>query len=123
MFDFVIPRGNTGKTGAKGDKGDTGSTGQQGPKGDKGDSGLSYSVKGAVVSGTTYAANDIVFDPDSNTAYLVLKSARWPFSVVAVSEGAMTSSTQAIVLSIAANASALKDGKLDSSLLNGALWR
>ena len=25
------------------------------------DSGLSYSVKGAVVSGTTYAANDIVF--------------------------------------------------------------
>ena len=123
VFDFVIPRGNTGKTGAKGDKGDTGSTGQQGPKGDKGDSGLSYSVKGAVVSGTTYAANDIVFDPDSNTAYLVLKSARWPFSVVAVSEGAMTSSTQAIVLSRAANASALKDGKLDSSLLNGALWR
>ena len=126
VFDFVIPRGNTGETGAKGDKGDkgdTGATGQQGPKGDKGDSGLSYSVKGAVVSGTTYAANDIVFDPDSNTAYLVLKSARWPFSVVAVSEGAVTSSTQAIILSRAASASALKDGKLDSSLLNGALWR
>ena len=126
VLDFVIPRGNTGETGAKGDKGDkgdTGATGQQGPKGDKGDSGLSYSVKGAVVSGTTYAANDIVFDPDSNTAYLVLKSARWPFSVVAVSEGAVTSSTQAIILSRAASASALKDGKLDSSLLNGALWR
>ena len=126
VFDFVIPRGNTGETGAKGDKGDkgdTGATGQQGPKGDKGDSGLSYSVKGVVVSGTTYAANDIVFDPDSNTAYLVLKSARWPFSVVAVSEGAVTSSTQAIILSRAASASALKDGKLDSSLLNGALWR
>ena len=126
VFDFVIPRGNAGETGAKGDKGDkgdTGATGQQGPKGDKGDSGLSYSVKGAVVSGTTYAANDIVFDPDSNTAYLVLKSARWPFSVVAVSEGAVTSSTQAIILSRAASASALKDGKLDSSLLNGALWR
>ena len=126
VLDFVIPRGNTGETGAKGDKGDkgdTGATGQQGPKGDKGDSGLSYSVKGAVVSGTTYAANDIVFDPDSNTAYLVLKSARWPFSVVAVSEGAVTGSTQAIILSRAASASALKDGKLDSSLLNGALWR
>ena len=126
VLDFVIPRGNTGETGAKGDKGDkgdTGATGQQGPKGDKGDSGLSYSVKGAVVSGTTYAANDIVFDPDSNTAYLVLKSAPWPFSVVAVSEGAVTSSTQAIILSRAASASALKDGKLDSSLLNGALWR
>lgn len=126
VFDFVIPRGNAGETGAKGDKGDkgdTGATGQQGPKGDKGDSGLSYSVKGAVVPGMTYAANDIVFDPDSNTAYLVLKSARWPFSVVAVSEGAVTSSTQAIILSRAASASALKDGKLDSSLLNGALWR
>ena len=126
VLDFVIPRGNTGETGAKGDKGDkgdTGATGQQGPQGDKGDSGLSYSVKGAVVSGTTYAANDIVFDPDSNTAYLVLKSARWPFSVVAVSEGAVTGSTQAIILSRAASASALKDGKLDSSLLNGALWR
>lgn len=112
MLDFVIPRGIPEKPERKAIKGqrDTGATGQQGPKRRQGDSGLSYSVKGAVVSGTTYAANDIVFDPDSNTAYLVLKSARWPFSVVAVSEGAVTGSTQAIILSRAASASALKDG-------------
>jgi hypothetical protein len=51
IFEFDLPRGNTGATGAvgqtgpkgdtgakgdKGDKGDTGATGAQGPKGDTG---------------------------------------------------------------------------------------
>ena len=39
IFNFVIPRGNTGAKGDKGDKGDTGDTGATGPQGEQGETG------------------------------------------------------------------------------------
>ena len=39
VFNFVIPRGNTGAKGDKGDKGDTGDTGATGPQGPRGETG------------------------------------------------------------------------------------
>ena len=55
VFDFVIPKGDTGATGPqgpKGDKGDKGDTGPQGPKGDPG-SGSSVNVINSVSSTST----------------------------------------------------------------------
>ena len=46
VFNFVIPRGNTGSTGATGTQGPTGPTGSQGPQGETGPQGL-QGIQGA----------------------------------------------------------------------------
>jgi len=77
VFDFTIPRGDTGAVGAKGDKGDKGDTGATGPDGNPTGALLPYAgstaptnyllCDGSVVSQTTYAALYAVISTTYNT--------------------------------------------------------
>ena len=50
IFDFVLPRGDTGPQGPQGEKGEPGGTGPQGPQGERGEPGDGFKILGYYAS-------------------------------------------------------------------------
>lgn len=61
VFDFTVPRGNTGVTGATGATGAQGIQGIQGVQGNTGATGTSFTFVGTWSNTTAYLTNDVVY--------------------------------------------------------------
>lgn len=85
IFNFKIPKGNTGETGATGPQGVPGPQGPKGDKGDKGDAGLTEEEVQDLIDASIEELGDLGFTPtvvqtlpvtdiDEHTIYLVPKT-------------------------------------------------